>query len=96
MSASNSIAWFEDEVDDFLEMKAAERDAKAAERAAKARALATDTEAVAKSLVKSKARLRSQGRTGCEIQEPAAAAPRLKMRLDRSSRGRRPSPLSIA
>jgi prophage regulatory protein len=25
----NSSAWFEDEVDDFLEMKAAERDAKA-------------------------------------------------------------------
>jgi prophage regulatory protein len=31
----NSIAWFEDEIDDHLEMKAAERDAKAAERAAK-------------------------------------------------------------
>ena len=30
-----SIAWFEDEVDDFLEMKAAERDAKAAARAQK-------------------------------------------------------------
>ena len=28
----NSIAWFEDEVDDFLEMKAAERDAKALAR----------------------------------------------------------------
>ena len=26
----NSIAWFEDEIDDLLEMKAAERDAKAA------------------------------------------------------------------
>jgi prophage regulatory protein len=25
----NSVAWFEDEIDDFLEMKAAERDAKA-------------------------------------------------------------------
>ena len=29
----NSIAWFEDEIDDLLEMKAAERDAKAAARA---------------------------------------------------------------
>ena len=29
----NSIAWFEDEIDDFIEMKAAERDAKAAARA---------------------------------------------------------------
>jgi hypothetical protein len=29
----NSIAWFEDEIDDYLEMKAAERDAKAAARA---------------------------------------------------------------
>ena len=29
----NSIAWFEDEIDDFLEAKAAERDAKAAARA---------------------------------------------------------------
>ena len=38
----NSIAWFEDEIDDHLEMKAAERDAKVAERAAQA--LATDTE----------------------------------------------------
>jgi prophage regulatory protein len=27
--SDNSIAWFEDEVDDFLEAKAAERDAKA-------------------------------------------------------------------
>jgi prophage regulatory protein len=35
---ANSIAWFEDEIDDHLEMKAAERDAKAAERAAKAEA----------------------------------------------------------
>jgi len=26
---ANSIAWFADEIDDFLEMKAAERDAKA-------------------------------------------------------------------
>ena len=26
---ANSIAWFEDEIDDFLEMKAAERNAKA-------------------------------------------------------------------
>jgi prophage regulatory protein len=26
----NSVAWFEDEIDDFLDMKAAERDAKAA------------------------------------------------------------------
>ena len=26
---ANSVGWFEDEVDDFLEMKAAERDAKA-------------------------------------------------------------------
>jgi prophage regulatory protein len=25
----NSVAWFEDEIDDFFEMKAAERDAKA-------------------------------------------------------------------
>jgi prophage regulatory protein len=25
----NSVAWFEDEIDDFLEIKAAERDAKA-------------------------------------------------------------------
>ena len=32
----NSVAWFEDEIDDHLEVKAAERDAKAAERAAKA------------------------------------------------------------
>ena len=32
----NSIAWFEDEIDDFLEMKAAERDVKAAKRDAKA------------------------------------------------------------
>jgi prophage regulatory protein len=31
----NSIAWFEDEIDDHLEKKAAERDAKVAERAAK-------------------------------------------------------------
>jgi prophage regulatory protein len=31
----NSVAWFEDEVDDFIEMKAAERDAKAAARAQK-------------------------------------------------------------
>lgn len=29
----NSIAWFEDEIDDFLEAKAAEREAKAAARA---------------------------------------------------------------
>jgi prophage regulatory protein len=28
----NSTAWFEDEIDDFLEAKAAERDAKAAAR----------------------------------------------------------------
>ena len=32
----SSIAWFEDEVDDFLEKKARERDAKAAALAAKA------------------------------------------------------------
>jgi prophage regulatory protein len=31
----SSIAWFEDEVDDFLEAKAVERDTKAAERKAK-------------------------------------------------------------
>jgi prophage regulatory protein len=29
----NSIAWFEDEIDDFIEMKAVARDAKAAVRA---------------------------------------------------------------
>jgi prophage regulatory protein len=40
----NSIAWFEDEIDDHLEKKAAERDAKVAERAAKAQALVADTE----------------------------------------------------
>jgi prophage regulatory protein len=28
----NTVGWFEDEVDDFIEMKAAERDAKAAAR----------------------------------------------------------------
>ena len=39
----NSIAWFEDEIDDHLEMKAAERDAKAAERAAKAGPSITDS-----------------------------------------------------
>jgi prophage regulatory protein len=32
----SSIAWFADEIDDFLELKAAERDAKAAALAAKA------------------------------------------------------------
>ena len=31
----NSVAWFDDEIDDFLEAKAAERDAKAAARAQK-------------------------------------------------------------
>jgi prophage regulatory protein len=30
---ANTVAWFEDEIDDLLEMKAAERDAKAAARA---------------------------------------------------------------
>jgi prophage regulatory protein len=40
---ANSVAWFEDEVDDFLEMKAAERDAKAAERAAKTNSI-TDSD----------------------------------------------------
>jgi prophage regulatory protein len=39
----NSIAWFEDEIDDHLEMKAVERDAKAAERAAKAGPSITDS-----------------------------------------------------
>jgi prophage regulatory protein len=34
----NSVAWFEDEIDDFLEMKAAERDAKARARADLAKA----------------------------------------------------------
>ena len=29
----NTVGWFEDEIDDFLELKAAERDAKAAARA---------------------------------------------------------------
>ena len=33
---ANSRAWFSDEIDDFLETKAAERDAKAAKLAAKA------------------------------------------------------------
>jgi prophage regulatory protein len=40
----NSIAWFEDEVDDFIEMKAAERAAKAAARA-KPQAARADTAA---------------------------------------------------
>lgn len=38
----NSIAWFEDEIDDYLEVKATERDAKAAERAAKVEASSTE------------------------------------------------------
>ena len=40
----NSIAWFEDEIDDYLELKATERDAKAAERDAKADPPITDLE----------------------------------------------------
>jgi prophage regulatory protein len=39
-----SIAWFEDEIDDFLEKKAIERDAKAAERAAKTNSSTTDSD----------------------------------------------------
>ena len=35
----NSIAWFEDEIDDYLELKATERDVKAAQRDAAAGAL---------------------------------------------------------
>jgi prophage regulatory protein len=40
----NSIAWFEDEIDDFFDAKAAERDAKATERAAKANSAITDSD----------------------------------------------------
>jgi prophage regulatory protein len=40
----SSIAWFQDEIDSFLEAKAAERDAKAAERAAKTNSSITDSD----------------------------------------------------
>jgi predicted DNA-binding transcriptional regulator AlpA len=40
----NSIAWFVDEIDDFLELKASERDAKAAALAAKADSSTTDSD----------------------------------------------------
>jgi prophage regulatory protein len=40
----SSIAWFADEIDDFLEAKALERDAKAAALAAKADSSTTDSD----------------------------------------------------
>jgi hypothetical protein len=62
----NSRAWFEDEVDNFLEAKAAERDAKVAGRAAKADSVTTDSDREAQPRDEVQG-ARSRGRADAEI-----------------------------